>query len=365
MLRPVAYITVTQKDSGASREYRFVNSFTIKKSFENLTDTAEIVFPNKIRDDNDSVTGGRNIFGGSNPLFKRGDKIKIEAGYYPDRYTHFEGYISYVNANIPVQLKCEDYMFLMKQYKVTYPKTVTAITVSKKGKPLKRPRIISAEITLKQLMDYIFWYGEYNDLLDDLDQTTPYKIVDDIKLGRVRFNNMTPAEIFQKLRSDFGLYTYFVGNQLYCGFGFDAVSTKESPYVLEEVGIDTNDLDFQKAEEVRVKVVCVSMLDDNTKIQVEAGDSDGEQRTYHFYNIKNEAELKKQAENRVASSKYTGYKGKFKTFGYPVLEHGDRCKLISRVLPERDGAYLINAVDVTFSVDDGYRQIFDIGMKVS
>lgn len=359
MLRPKCYITITNSE-GVSTTFNFVNRFEINKSFEYLTANASITLPRKLSQE------GLPLFAGTNPVFKRKDKIKIEAGYFPNRETLFEGFISYVSANIPVHLECEDYMFLMKQYKVTYPKTVVTRTLSKKGKPLKYKKIVSENITLQQLMDYIFEEGEYNDLLDGI----TYEIFGDdpkvknFPLGQFRASNATPAQIFDKLRDDYGLFTYFVDKVLYVGFANNAFSTKEAEFKMEEVCINSNDLDYQMAEDVSIRVKCVGMMPDNTKVEAEAGDTDGEQRTYHFYNVSDVTELKRMAEERVKNHKYTGFKGWFETFGEPHLEHGDRAKITSTKLPERNGTYLIKSNKIVFGVEDGYRQYFDLGYKL-
>ena len=97
---------------------------------------------------------------------------------------------------------------------------------------------------------------------------------------------------------------------------------------------------------------------------LEVGDPEGEQRTYHFYNISDKKQLEKVATEKLKASKYTGFKGVFETFGQPLLHHGDRLKMTSTKLPERDGVYLVKSVKRSFSVSGGYRQIFELGFKV-
>lgn len=354
MLRPLAYITITSQTTGKEIVFNFVHEFSTSESFEHLTDVAKITLPRKLSQ------SGLPIFTGTNPIFRRKDKIKIESGYFPNRETLFEGFITKVSANIPIQMECEDYMFVMKTFNITYPIKRGLVTLSKKGKPLKHPKVTSDNISLSQLVGNIWHEGEILDLFDDI----TYEIVDDIPLGQMRFNNVTPAKIFDRLRTDCGLYTYFIGKKLYIGFANDAVSTVEREYKMEEVCINSNELNYQDTEDVTIKVKCVGMMQDNTKVEVEFGDPEGEQRTYHFYNISDKSKLQKIAEERVKAYKYTGFKGTFETFGQPVLHHGDRLKMSSTKLPERNGTYLVKAVKRTFSVTGGYRQSFELGFKV-
>lgn len=353
MLRPRPYITIASDT--ATTQFKFVHRFEISKSYEQLTDTAHVILPRKV------TQAGQNLFAGPSALFKRGDRITIEAGYYPNRETLFEGFIKYVSTNIPVQLECEDYMFLFKQFTITYPKTVQVRKLSKKGKPLKHPKIVSENITLKQLMDWIFEEGNFNDLLDEV----TYEIVDNIKLGQFRATNATPAQVFEKLKDNYGLNTYMIGKKLYVGFANNAARTKTRSFKLEEVGINTNELDYQRAEDVRIKVKCIGMMPDNTKVEAEAGDDDGETRTYHFYNVSDQMMLQKMALERVNANKYTGYRGTFETFGEPNLTHGDIAELTSKIFPEKDGSYLVKAVKYVLGVEDGYRQFLELGNKVA
>jgi hypothetical protein len=134
---------------------------------------------------------------------------------------------------------------------------------------------------------------------------------------------------------------------------------------MEDVCINSNYLQYQRAEDVIVKVKVTSMLPNNTTLTAEAGDEDGEQRTYHYYNVTSQADLQKIADQRVSDQKYTGFSGWFETFGQPYLKHGDRCKIISKKLPERNGTYLIRSVRRKFGVNVGYRQMFELGEKVA
>jgi hypothetical protein len=172
MLRPRCYITIT-KDDGTNAVFDFVHELETDESYEHLTDTANVILPRKL------TQSGLPLFTGENPIFKRKDRITIEAGYFPNRQLIFDGFISHVSANIPVQLECENYMFLFKLFKVTYPKTVTTRTVSKRGKPLKHPKVTSVNITLSELMGNIWHELEYN----DLDEGLSYEVVDNIALG--------------------------------------------------------------------------------------------------------------------------------------------------------------------------------------
>lgn len=319
MLRPIVKITFTKED-GSFYEFDFVNSVEINSSYENFTDTAKIVLPRKLSFE------GKDLFSGANALFKRGDQVKIELGYYPNLVTRFDGYISYVNGSLPVEIECEDKMFLLKQ-----------TTVSKYA---------VASTSLKDLLTAVLPSNiEFNAL--------------DVQLGSFRISNATVSKILDTLKSDYGFYSYFVNGVLHVGFPSNASDTVTEEFLFEKTIIDDSELKYQLKDEMFIKVVAISMQSDNSKKEVTVGDSDGSQRTFYTYNDTDSA-LNEFANLKLNEIKYTGYTGSFLTFGEPFVRHGDVAKLSSTKLPERDGNYEIVGVTTTFGMD-GYRQNIQLG----
>jgi phage protein D len=177
--------------------------------------------------------------------------------------------------------------------------------------------------------------------------------------------NATPAAALDKLKSEYGLYSYFRDGILHVGFANDASVTNEAEFKMEEVVINSDTLEWQRAEDVRLKVVAISMFPDNTKSDpIEFGDADGNQITIHKYNMDAKS-LEFAAKEWIAENKYTGFKGEIETFGEPIMKHGDRVKLTSTKLPERDGTYLIKKVKRIYGVNDGNHQLLTLGIKVA
>jgi hypothetical protein len=314
-----------------------------------LTNRCSVVFPKKYQD------RFRNYFAGLDPIFKRGDKIVIESGYYPNLTKDFEGYIRDVNTNVPIEVICEDSMVLLKKNLFNIPATVPLITTTKSGKYLKRPKVDTTQVKKLQLKELL------NIIIPDsieLDST-----IIDIDLGKVIFKRMTPCEILQKLKETHGLFSYFVDTKLYVGFQSNALTTNEYEYKMERQIINSNNLFYKRAEDVPIKVVCISIAPDNTKTTEEAGDEDGEVRTYHYYNVSTEA-LKQYAQERLKEARYTGFHGTIVTFLEPKIQHGDRANITSMAIPEMNGVYLCKAVNIDIGVSGGARQIIELGQKV-
>lgn len=319
MLRPICYITIIKED-GSTYEFDFCNKIEVKSSFDTYTDTAKVVLPRKLS------FKGKNLFTGSSAIFKRGDQINIQAGYFPDLKTIFDGFISYVGGSLPVELECEDAMFILKKTPIeTY---------------------VKKQVSLKQL------------LTDILPSSIEFKALD-VELGSFRFSHVTVTQILNKLKEEYGFYSYFVNGILNVGFPSDASDTNTEEFEFERTIINDSSLKYQTKEELFIKVVAISMQSDNSKKKVTVGDADGSIRTFHIYNASVKA-LKEFANLKLDAVKYTGYIGSFTTFGEPFIRHGDAAKLISNKLPERDGNYQVSEVTRTFGMD-GYRQ--DIGLN--
>ena len=358
-------ITFTSKTDSAVIVLDFVNEIQIESSFENKTDTAKITIPKTI------TNNGKPISTGSDSIFKRGDKVKIECGYYPNLTTIFEGYITTVNTKSPIIIECEDEMFLLKNSKVIYPKkrTVVNSVTSKKGKVkmLKKPRVYSSAINLSDLLNefHAVMWEEHEYELDyqifsdpDLKTTT-----NDVNLGSFRATNVSVVECLDVLKKEYGIYSYFRNGVLKVGFPSDASDTKTIPLVFEENIIDDTNIEFQRKEDLRLRIKAISMNSNNTKLEEEVGDADGTLKTFHYYNA-TQSDLIAFANLKLKTFQYTGFVGDITTFGEPFIRHGDAVKLKSYKYPDKDGTYQVKGVKRGFGMN-GYRQVLELGVKLA
>ncbi len=345
MLQCQCSISITSEGTSRNITFDFVHSIEIESSYEDLTDTCKIVIPRKLTFD------GLPLFNGENPIFSRGDKIEVSLGYVPNITKVFSGYIKTVGSNVPTVLDCEDDMYLLKQWTVNYPSKKALDEVNSKLKV--HPKTIPLKVKLDELLDFCL-----------TPKGIEYEIVDNIDLGKFSVTNATPAMVLDKLKSEYGLYSYFRDGILHVGFANDASVTSEAEFKMEEVIINSDTLEWQREEDVRLKCVAISMFPDNTKSDpIEFGDPDGNQITIHKYNMDTKS-LEFAAKEWIKENKYTGYRGDVETFGEPIMKHGDMAKITSEKLPERDGTYLIKKVKRVYGVDNGNHQIFTLGAKV-
>ena len=303
-----------------------LSSCGIVEDTGNLTDTCVIELPKKIS------WQGNDI--GTRPPIKRGDKITVKLGYTPpgmspqdsDLKVRFVGYVRRVDAKAPVKIECEDGMFLLKI------------------EPAKQKGF--SRISLKALIDFL------------LDETgIKYHLIDkDIDLGPYRITRPTIAQELNELKRERGLKAYFRGSVLYVGYDYD-YDWKNKESFVHTKNIITEELEFRRAEDIRLGVRATSVDRQNRRIKVELGDKDGEQMEVFAYNLKHDA-LKIFAEKALDRYKYTGYQGSIETFGEPMVHKCDVAHI--EISDGNQGDYLIKKVEVNFGTS-GYRQKVELG----
>ena len=142
MLRLISQIEIIQQplpdwpNRSESFLFNYVNEVEINSSWKNLSDTAKIKLPRKTyfeTQNNQTTTWGgdststttqlyANQQSGLPPVLARGDKVTIWLGYWSKEQGQslpiaFEGYITGINPKIPLEIDCEDSMFILNQVK--------------------------------------------------------------------------------------------------------------------------------------------------------------------------------------------------------------------------------------------------------
>ena len=147
---------------------------------------------------------------------------------------------------------------------------------------------------------------------------------------------------------------------LYCGVLFERDNKPSQVFKTGFNIISDQNLKQQKAENMRLRVKAVSLMPDNKKIKVEAGDADGEQRTLHTYN-KTESELKAWAQQEIKRLKRDGLSGSFTTFGHTLVDCLDAVGII--IDGTKMGVYQVKKNVIKYG-DTGYRQEITLGLRV-
>lgn len=291
----------------------------VVRDTDKLTTEAKITLPKKLKWD-----GSEKI-----PV-KRGDKVTISLGYDDNLQTAFSGFVRDVGFKTPVVITCEDDMFNLKQM------------------PAKKMAYRS--VTLEKLLK---------------DQGISYRlnVMGEQSLGAYRVTADTVAALLGKL-SQQGIRSFFRYEEgepvLYCGVLFERDNKPSQVFKTGFNIISDQNLKQQKAENMRLRVKAVSLMPDNKKIKVEAGDADGEQRTLHTYN-KTESELKAWAQQEIKRLKRDGLSGSFTTFGHTLVDCLDAVGII--IDGTKMGVYQVKKNVIKYG-DTGYRQEITLGLRI-
>ncbi len=293
-----------------------VSSVSVNSTWKQITQMATIKIPRYPSLLNNRVTVG--------------DVVKIELGYDDDMRTEFEGYISSRSFNSPLEFECEDAMWLLKQR-----------TVSK----------YYASVKLK-------------DLISELVPGADLEGVQDITLSPLRLDRVSVAAALQKLKDEFGIVCYYRSNRLIAGLAYSETGLGEVTFDFQK-NVPQNEckLEWKEEQDVKIKVKAISVKPDNTRIELDLGDTTGDanQTTLHFYNLTSE-ELRKQGEDAISKLKYTGYRGTLRSFGQPWTTHGMVAQIQDARYQERNGKYFIDGVQVSYG-DSGFRRDNILGKR--
>ena len=288
--------------------------------------------------------------------FNVGDEVVIELGYNGDLKEEFRGYVKRINPTTPLSIECEDATFLLRK---------THVNKSWQS------------VTLKQVLTEVL-----KDTGVSLAKEPPL-----ITFSQFYLRDVSPAQALQEFIEKYGLTIYFTSfKKLFVGLAFDSEDRTTVKYDIGTNVIE-NDLQLVDADDVQLRVKCVGIKPDGTKITAEIGDgadpdeglskrkkanqtvikptkSDGaEVRTLYFYNVHSKSELLEIARAELRKRKFTGYKGGLTTFLLPFVQVGNVARLTDRFYPERgDGDYLIEKVTTTFGTSGARRKV-ELGLK--
>jgi hypothetical protein len=317
----IAMLRMTNDVSVGSYKFTGVNEVTVESGWELMTDVCSITVPKKLKWE------GKPIALDKDALLKKGDKVTVKLGYNDENNQVFTGYLTNIHADMPIMLQCQDAMWLLK--KGNFNKAYRQVTLST--------------------------------LLKDMLPSVPVKVVAEHDLGMLRIVNATPAKVLNDLRKDYFVKAFFRDGTLYAGLAY--VPELQSEHTIRfNRNVVENNLEYVRKDDVKIKLKCVILNPDNKKEEFEIGDSDGEIRTIHKYNISRSA-MQTLAEAELERLRYDGYRGSLTIFGSPYVQHGDVVKLIDGDNPERDGRYLVKKVSTKFN-QNGYRQTLEIESKV-
>lgn len=389
MFRCITNITIEQQprkdfpDRRGTLFFDFVTDFECSDSWQDFTNKGKITLPKNLyfRDKGGKLQPlkGTNInvggFSSATPLFMRGDKVKIEAGYkyfnqqqieITDTSVLFEGYISKVGSKIPIELDIEDNMWILKQTPVG-------------------TKAFSSTDTLEDILSYIL-------------QGTPFtvKSLTETTFGGFTVGNESAAQVLQRLQQTYGFESYFRGSELRCGVLIYLPEESEEENFVFQKNIIEDELEYMRKDDIVLSAIAHNTITEDNGVtkdgkqktkkkrievlvtikngepdikEINPGDRvpeniEGERHDFYFLGAKTVTELSGLAYDKLIRYYYTGLKGKFTTFGIPKVKQGDNVIIKDAILPERDGKYKVKRVDYSGGIN-GLRQEIHLDYKIN
>ncbi len=311
--------------------FKQVHNVRIVKSVDLLSDTATIKLPISA------------LFGNKDKGFERKSlEEEIKAGMpvsitlaYKDVYEkkEFTGYVAFVKPNTPIiEIECEDAVYKIRK---------------------KRINKNFGKTTLKEVLEFIV-AGTEVPLAGDIPE---------VQFDRFLIKNKNGAQSLQKLSDEYGLSIFIDdNNKLYAGLRQLKGAGSLVRYNLHKNVIKPN-LEYRRAEDTRLYVKVIGVQKDNTKIEVIVGDTDGEQRTIHKYNVSSKKTLKEIGEAELSNLRFTGYRGTVTSFLVPYATRGMSAEIIDNNYPQRSGTYFVPKVTISFG-QNGARRKVELGSKL-
>lgn len=337
MINLMATFLITCAVTIGSLKFDRANEIKIKTSWKELADTCGIKLP---------LLKGKLVHGTANESLadkiNQGDRVDIKLGWIgmnkTYEYDEFKGFVRRVSPNIPMEVECEDAVYLLRQ-----------VNLSKAWR----------NTTLKEVVNYIV--SETNTKFKGKYSIQLSAKIPDVSFDKFRLDNVNGAEALDQLKQEFGFVAFFRDMELYVGLAFipDAGTVKFSL----AYNVASSDLTYRKAEDTRIRLKAVSILKDNKKIEVEIGPEDGEQRTQFYYNITDKVSLKKLAEKDIDKLRFEGYEGSIKSLLVPFVSHSMSATILDPEYEVRNGSYMVDSVETTFG--RGIDRTVTLGKKLS
>ena len=302
--------------------FRSISEVEIIKSIEELSDTATIKMPSKfiVRQNGEEKLVENAL--------KVGDKVSIKLGY-EEKYegVEFTGFVVAIGSKIPLEIKCEDAMWLLRRKNITH--------AFNDKTPLKTILQKVVENTELELSDKI----------------------PDVEVEKFIIRNANGTQVLQKLKEHLALSIYLDSEgKLYAGLEQLNNLHKEAIYDLN-YNLVENNLEYKTAEQKRLRIKYTYMDSKNKKKSVEVGDKDGELRTFHTSIISDEKKMEEMAHAEMQKLKYDGFEGSVKSFLIPFSTNGMTAVIKDKEHPNREGKYFIKKVVTSFGNNGARREI--------
>jgi len=297
---------------------------TVKRSVENLADTATITLPgavyNKALEIEDKI--------------REGDPVKIRFGYNREDKelpVEFEGYVENIATDDgSIKINCEDEIYnFRKDIKDTVLKNVT----------------------IKALLEHVCRE------LGGFELSCDY----DFKYDTFTIYNATGFDVLKKVQEETRANIYLKGKTLHIHPQYSEIGKK----VVYDfyVNIEKSDLKYKDATKRKFLVTIEGTDAQGKTVKVVKGTPGGDKFTLKIPGVSDVKTLEKRAEEELKIKSYSGYEGSITGWLIPGVEPTDMVEIRDRDYEFKNGAYYVISVESTFSESGGSRKI-TIGKKI-
>lgn len=311
-------------------EYRVntLKSVSIKKSVEQLCDTATITLPGTLVNQPLEV----------NDKIKVGDPVRIELGYEGYMNEEFIGYVKKINTDdTDIQIECEDELYLWEV--MLKDEQLHAVSCKEIIQRIAKQVSQKTGTNYKVKCDYDFAYKDFT------------------------ISHATAVDVLKKLQGECKANVYFEGDTLHMHpqYGQGSWSGELVKYDMA-INVISNDLKYVRATDQKIKVELEFVGKDGKKISGSAGVDGGKviKRTVCSEDV---ASINRAAENEYNLWCYDGYEGSLTGWLIPYCKPTDYVEIVDKSKLFKTGKYYVVATDTDFSASGGRRKV-TIGRKM-
>jgi hypothetical protein len=309
-----------------------LDSVTIVKSVENLSDTALIVIPGTNINEAKGVEGKINV----------GDAVEIWLGYDGNLKMEFKGYLNIISTDdASIKLECEDALYLFRK--------------SIKNNEYKN-------INLKSLLTQIT--GEVNGINRENKTPTNYRLKCDYDFTWEKFTTYktTAFEVLKKVQDEIKANIYFKDETLHIHPPYSEIANEKAVAFDFAVNVEKADLKYVNAKDKNIEVEVYFTRPDGSKVSDKIGNSGG-QKISRLVGAADEQSLKNAAKSEYDLWVYDGYEGSITGWLIPYVEPTYKISLHDGEYEYKNGNYYVIATETKFSRNGGERKI-TMGRKI-
>lgn len=297
---------------------------SVKRSVENLADTAVIVLPGSVNNRTLSVE----------EQLSEGDPVVIRFGYDADLGglpIEFEGYIESIAADDgSIRINCEDEIYRFR-------------------KSLKDT--VLSNVTVEALLEHVT--GE----LGGFSLSCDY----DFRYDKFPIYQATGYDVLKKVQEDTRANIYLKGKTLHVHPQYAQIGKRV--FYDFAVNVEKSALKYKEAGTRKFQATVEGTDAAGKTVKVTKGMPGGDKFTIKIPGVSDKAALEKRAEEELNIRACTGYDGNFTAWLIPRTEPTDIVVLRDTDYEYKTGSYYTVAVETTFEESGGSRKI-TIGKKL-